>query len=201
MATCERTKAALIRRPGYPVGQPAPCFFECCGNEIDAPTAGGFATCPTCGNRFDYRGWITRILPNDLEMCFCVPGEDSIIDMMGPDSRTCINGETLEQVRQRYPGAELRSFDEVCAEKAARQDSPATWTETTAERFEEMLGCVPPALMARGGFLVGEPWDHHATSGLPRFAAFVQVGERYFEASRPMTRPEFRAVELPKGGA
>lgn len=59
MATCERTKAALIRRPGYPIGQPAPCYFECCGNEIDAPEAGEHATCPTCGNRFDERGYIT----------------------------------------------------------------------------------------------------------------------------------------------
>lgn len=61
MATCERTKAALIRREGYPVGQPAPCFFRCCENEIDAPAAGDYSACPDCGKVFDSRGYVTRI--------------------------------------------------------------------------------------------------------------------------------------------
>lgn len=57
-STITRTKAALIRREGYPIGHPAPCYLTCCGNEIDAPERGEHAECPTCGNRFDSRGWI-----------------------------------------------------------------------------------------------------------------------------------------------
>jgi hypothetical protein len=48
-ATCTRTKAAIIRRPGYPIGQPAPVYLNCsCGKEVDvAPTVP--IICPTCG--------------------------------------------------------------------------------------------------------------------------------------------------------
>lgn len=205
-----RTKAALIRREGYPIGQPAPCFFRCCHNEIDAPAlgSGGKVTCPTCGTSYNESGWAvpafqlkeettTVTYTGTGELCFCVPGEHSIIDMVRADGRSGVYGETLEEVRKRYPLAEVRPFDEYCAAKAKDQDTPITWTETTGERFEEMLGCLPPAIMARGGFLVGEPWDHHALSGRPRYAAFVQIGQRYFEASRPMTVAEFRSAALP----
>lgn len=58
MATLTRTKAALIRREGYPVGRPAPCFLRCCDNEIDAPVGDALARCPTCGTRFDARGYV-----------------------------------------------------------------------------------------------------------------------------------------------
>lgn len=188
-----RTKAALIRRPGYPVGQPAPCFMRCCNHEIDAPSDGETAACPSCGTEYDSRGWATP-KASEPEMCFCVPGEWSIIDMVRADGRSHIQGETLEQVRQRYPGAIVKPIDEFCAEKAKAQDTPIEWTETTEDRFENMLGCVPPALMLGGGFLVGEAFDHHAGSGRPRYSAFVQRGDKFFASSRPLTVAEFREV-------
>jgi len=70
---------------------------------------------------------------------------------------------------------------------------PVVWTETTAERFEEMLTVLPPAIMLAGNFLVGEPWDHHAVTGRPRFAAYRFQDRKYYEASRPMTVKEFKA--------
>jgi hypothetical protein len=131
------------------------------------------------------------------EMCFCVPGELSIIDMVAENGLSGVYGETLEQVRQRYPGAEIRPFDWFCEEKAKTQDTPLEWIETTEERFYEMLEVLPPAVMARGGFLVGEPWDHHALTGRPRYAAFVELGGRWFESTRPVTVAEFRSPGLP----
>ncbi len=55
--TITRTKAALIRRDGYPIGQPAPLYIRCCGNEIDAKDDG--MICPRCQTTFDARGWVT----------------------------------------------------------------------------------------------------------------------------------------------
>lgn len=68
------------------------------------------------------------------------------------------------------------------------------WQHTTAERYDEMLGVLPPALWLAHGFLVGEPWDHDA-QGRPRFAAFVCVDGQHFESSRPMTAAEFRTFK------
>jgi hypothetical protein len=36
--------------------------------------------------------------------------------------------------------------------------------ECTEERYDEMLGILPPALMLGKGFLVGEPFDHRTCS-------------------------------------
>jgi hypothetical protein len=73
-----------------------------------------------------------------------------------------------------------------------------------ALRFDRLIGSarrmlevLPPAVMARGGFLVGEPWDHHALTGRPRYAAFVELGGRWFESTRPVTVAEFRSPGLP----
>lgn len=51
-------KRALIRRPGYPVGQPAPCFIHCgCGREVDVIESRKPQPCP-CGLTYDAAGWI-----------------------------------------------------------------------------------------------------------------------------------------------
>lgn len=73
-----------------------------------------------------------------------------------------------------------------------------TWREVTADRYDEMLGVVPPAVQTAAGFLVGEPWRHKRCEATgredqPAFAAFVDRNGRYFEASEPMTVAEFRA--------
>jgi hypothetical protein len=132
-----------------------------------------------------------------FELCFYVPGELSIIDPDRGDGRGLYSGKTLEELRSEYPGAVSGRFDEWCAAKAAIQDRPVNWHEITEERFEELLGCLPPAAFGRGGFLVGEPWDHHATSGKPRFQACVKRGTKCYASARAVTRDEFRTIELP----
>lgn len=68
------------------------------------------------------------------------------------------------------------------------------WKEVSSERFDEMLGVLPPAVHTGFGFLVGEPWDHNA-EGYPRFAPFLSVSGRYYEGSEPITAHEFRALD------
>jgi len=88
----------------------------------------------------------------------------------------------------------------VAAPLVARaQDTPIKWTRTTKAKYWEMLEVLPPALWIGGAFLVGEPTDHHATSGQPRFQAYWERGtsgrpyeKGYFAASRPMTCAELK---------
>jgi len=130
---------------------------------------------------------------NEFTHVFAVPGENNIIDVINPATGTGgYSNETLEQIRGRYPGAERFAYADWTKAKAASQDTPIAWTETTEETFDDMLNVLPPAIMSGGGFLVGEPWDHHALSGRPRFAGYCERFGKWFAASRPMTKEEFR---------
>lgn len=69
-----------------------------------------------------------------------------------------------------------------------------TWLPSTPERYEEMLGAVPPAIHLSRGFLVGEA-QHHDDAGRPYFTAFRRTpGDEYQIGSRPLSTVEFRAV-------
>jgi hypothetical protein len=131
-----------------------------------------------------------------LTTAFAVPGEDNIIDMRRSDGTSFTRCETLEEIRQRYPGAEVVSFDDFCASKAGRQDTPIQWEQTTEAKFWQMLEVLPPIDQGKGGFLVGEPWDHHAKTGQPRYAAYRVIYGNFWTANRPMTRKEFAAEML-----
>ena len=73
------------------------------------------------------------------------------------------------------------------------------WRETSEERYHEMLGCLPPALLLSHGFLVGEPMYHRLCTVTiqmaPAFAAFVYYNAKYYESARPLTTAEFRAFK------
>jgi hypothetical protein len=56
-----------------------------------------------------------------------------------------------------------------------------------------MLNVLPPAAWIGGAFMVGEPTDHCAETGRPRFQAYRERGMQFEVASRPMTIAEFRA--------
>lgn len=75
------------------------------------------------------------------------------------------------------------------------------WTPCTADRYEEMLGVLPPAVWLDKGFLVGEPATHRPCGigghFAPTFAAFAQDGRgSFYEADEGMTVLEFRALDL-----
>lgn len=66
------------------------------------------------------------------------------------------------------------------------------WEQVSEERYDEMLGVLPPAVYTSHGFLVGEPFDHDANNR-PRFQAYVQIDGNFYGAKGPMTVAEFRA--------
>lgn len=133
-----------------------------------------------------------QAIPDPTE-CFAVPGEGHIIDCVHPiTGKTVYYGKTLEDCQQEHPGAIRMTIEEFCRQKAARQDTPIEWIETTEDQYDEMLGCLPPIAFTHSGFLVGEASDHHATTGRPRYAAYIRKGDKYFTASRPMTVQEFK---------
>jgi hypothetical protein len=62
---------------------------------------------------------------------------------------------------------------------------------TTANMFEEMLGCVPPVALSSDRFLVGEI-AYHDAADRPVYRAFFQIGKEY--GTRLATLREFRAL-------
>lgn len=72
------------------------------------------------------------------------------------------------------------------------------WERTTQERFDEMLGMLPPAVQTGKGFLVGEPMIHRTCRHLgrtePAFTAFIELGGAYFKAKEPLTIAEFSQI-------
>jgi hypothetical protein len=125
---------------------------------------------------------------------YAVPGKNTIIDTINPlTGLTQINGDTAEQVRARYPDAQRMTIDEWTAAVVARQTAPIVWEPTDAAEYVEMLEVLPPALWIGGAFLVGEPMDHAAADGAPRFTGYWHHGGAYYRASRPITRLELRA--------
>ena len=113
---------------------------------------------------------------------------------------THIYRKTLEQVRAEqntwadYSKAERMTIEAFCQSKAAAQETPITWHPTTEEIYNRMLECLPPASWTDKGFLVGEPDDHHAITGQPRYQAFLKRGNDYLKSNRPLTKAEFRAL-------
>lgn len=73
----------------------------------------------------------------------------------------------------------------------------SVWKEINAERYDEMLGVLPPEIMTGLGFLVGEPFSHvpcPVTGRIaPNFAAFAQVEGRFFEGPN-MTLAQFKRL-------
>lgn len=72
---------------------------------------------------------------------------------------------------------------------------PVRFRETDEGRFWEMLGVLPPEIQERGGFLVGEPYDHCTQTGRPRFAGFWEVDGKFYESTRPITVKEFKSID------
>lgn len=123
---------------------------------------------------------------------YAVPNARNIIDTIDEKTGlTSISKETLEEVRKRHPGAELVDVDQWCEAKQREQLTPITWQDTDKETYWEMLECLPPARMAGGAFLVGEPMDHLAATGESTFEMYRKQGSKYYVASRPVTIAEF----------
>jgi hypothetical protein len=72
--------------------------------------------------------------------------------------------------------------------------------ECTEERYDEMLGILPPAHWTGKGFLVGEPSSHRKCKVTgefpPTYAAFIFAFRRFCESTEAMTIPEFDTYDV-----
>jgi hypothetical protein len=54
-----KTKIALRREPGYPIGTPAPMHAICaCGQRLDFPATAASVKCSNCGRKWSAAGWL-----------------------------------------------------------------------------------------------------------------------------------------------
>lgn len=96
-----------------------------------------------------------------------------------------------------------KNADDCQCDQEPEPDAVVTavkWVPTTEKRYNDMMGCVPPAAYGSGGgFQVGEPYDHKIVMeggravGKPTFRSFKMDGETYLEATEPLTFAEFKA--------
>ena len=130
--------------------------------------------------------------------CFAIPGQ-TMIDVINPVSgKTAIYGKTLEECRTEkgYEQAERMTIEAYCQGKAIAQTPPVTWETITENKYWEMYECLPPIHVAGRGFMVSEPWDHHALTGTPMYGAYRKRGEVYEASTRPMTVKEWKDMPL-----
>lgn len=133
---------------------------------------------------------------------WATPGEHSIIDTINPETGlTSVYGKTAEQVLAEDPQAVRMTWGAWVQARSKEQRTAITWLRCDADRYDEMLNVLPPALLWTGGaFLVGEPADHDVLSGQPRFDAFWHIGESYWHSSRPITRDELKEAMAKRVG-
>lgn len=76
-----------------------------------------------------------------------------------------------------------------------------TWEHVSEETFQSMRNALPPAAIEGNAFLYGEPYGHTADN-TPLFAVFIShqgfnpFALRYYRGSRPITRVEFKVMDL-----
>jgi len=158
---------------------------------INSNPAGFDSNCTTCGGKA--RDAIHHLTANDCPDCFASKKTKSIIDVLHPETgRTVCYDKTLDECRKEYPDAEKMTVAEFCDWKSKEQRTPIKWEPTTEGQYDEMLCVLPPAMFGTGGFLVGEPYDHDAGNGQPRYQAFLHIDGKPFVSSRPMTCAEFK---------
>lgn len=130
----------------------------------------------------------------DCTECWAVPGAGHIIDVIHPETGlTWCFGKDEARVKETEPAAVRMPIADWTRARAAAQRTPIRWRETDRASFTRMLEILPPIDWTGDAFLVGEPHDHEADTGRPRYQAFRKCGERYYASSRPLTRGELRA--------
>jgi hypothetical protein len=117
-----------------------------------------------------------------FEQCFTQRSTLSCIDVVVPGSEpprgTC-SGETLEQVRIRYPEAQLDTLDEFVAFKEAElQTEPK---EVTEDKFVEMLEVLYPNHWVRRSGSESFQMSEHLSGNITEI--YCRVGTKYFAFS------------------
>jgi hypothetical protein len=70
---------------------------------------------------------------------------------------------------------------------------------TTKAKYWEALEVLPPAYQDAKGFLLGEPETHRTCTVTgkmsPTYAAYMQIGDRYYASVSSMTIAEYKAYK------
>lgn len=122
------------------------------------------------------------------EPVFYVPGTTTIIDAAVDRAGVLVgqfSGETLEQIRLRYPGAALGEWDDVYAEtEASCKTEPA---EITEDKFLKALNVLPPIRWTQRSdsesFKISERLYGSIT------AIYARVGNRFYTFSDNISLP------------
>ncbi|MDX2215261.1 MAG: hypothetical protein SFY66_18500 [Oculatellaceae cyanobacterium bins.114] len=129
--------------------------------------------------------------------CFYVPGSTHIIDTIDADTGlSFIEGESLEQICQRYPDAEIWDFDEAFQEieRITYENTITPPVEVTYERWDEMINIMPPMRWRSGSG--GESFMICEATTLDLHTIFCRIGSRYFELTNRRTTPHEEIVSL-----
>lgn len=115
---------------------------------------------------------------SDITHYFWEPGATSAIDCVHPiTGLSLVNGETLEQIRERYPNAIITELDAILkAEADFFKQAPV---EIDAEKWDYMLNVLPPVQWTNEHgaetFKMSEMTSGTITT------IFCRIGNRYFE--------------------
>lgn len=118
---------------------------------------------------------------NDKTPVFYVPGKPGIIDtaVVGADgiARSYYEGETLDQMQVRYPGAALGELGPVS--EASEAMFVSVPVEVDEARYMEMLEVLPPMHWKNQG--VSESFKLSERTSGNITAIFCRIQGRYFE--------------------
>ena len=134
----------------------------------------------------------------EFQECYTLPDFDCMSDTIHPiTGLTTYGGKSEADVRKEHPTILRMTTDAFCQKKAELQNAPVEWIPTDKDQYDLSFECLPPAFFDSGRFLVGEPVDHCAKSGRPRYDGYCARQGAYFRTSRPMTVSDFKALDLP----
>jgi Protein of unknown function (DUF1419) len=115
------------------------------------------------------------------KQCYYVPGSTSIIDRVTEDGLTFHFRNTLEEVLERYPGAELWEAEKAFAEvqRLTYEHYISAPIEITEDQFHEMLNVLPPMKWSQEhgleSFMISEALTMDIRS------IYCRIVDRYFE--------------------
>lgn len=111
-----------------------------------------------------------------MEQCFVSLSKRVVIDVIRENGSTLINGNTLEEIRERYPDAQQMSLEE--AKEALESNLIGDPERISKEQFIEALEVLPPESWRNCGetesFKMSEYFYGNITS------IYVRIGNEYF---------------------
>jgi hypothetical protein len=134
----------------------------------------------------------------EFQECYTLPDFDGMTDTIHPiTGLTTYGGKSEADVRKEHPTILRMTVEAFCQKKAELQNAAVEWMPTDQATYYDRLEALPPEFMDGSRFLLGEPMDHCAKSGLPRFEGYCARNGRYFYTSRPVTVRDFKVLALP----